>query len=84
MADSPTTAVSNPPSENFVNNLSAADMIRRSATSDLPVPERQLTPVAKLIENRGGGQLKGEPNAWALTERGQAIHMVISERGTSA
>jgi DNA-binding MarR family transcriptional regulator len=32
----------------------------------------------ELIENRGGGQLKGEPNAWALTERGQAIHATLT------
>jgi formate dehydrogenase iron-sulfur subunit len=52
MADGngPTTAVSNPPSADFTNNLTAADMIRRSATGDLPAPERQLTPVAKLID----------------------------------
>ncbi len=31
-----------------------------------------------LIENRGQGQAKGEPNAWTLTDRGQAIHTAIA------
>jgi AcrR family transcriptional regulator len=31
-----------------------------------------------LIENRGQGQAKGEPNAWTLTDRGQAIHIAIA------
>ncbi|MEV4609049.1 formate dehydrogenase subunit beta [Neorhizobium sp. LMR1-1-1.1] len=31
-------------------NLTQRDLIRRSATSELPQPERQLTPVAKLID----------------------------------
>jgi AcrR family transcriptional regulator len=31
-----------------------------------------------LIENRGQGQAKGEPNAWMLTDRGQAIHTAIA------
>jgi AcrR family transcriptional regulator len=30
-----------------------------------------------LIENQGQGHPKGEPNAWTLTERGQAIHHAI-------
>jgi hypothetical protein len=34
----------------------------------------------ELIENRGSGQAKGEPNAWCLTDRGEAIHRVISEQ----
>jgi AcrR family transcriptional regulator len=33
-----------------------------------------------LIENRGQGQVRGEPNAWALTERGTAIQEAIGER----
>ena len=32
----------------------------------------------ELIENRGEGHAKGEPNAWALTERGQAIQSAIA------
>lgn len=32
---------------------------------------------AGLIENRGEGQPKGEPNAWALTERGLAVHAAL-------
>ncbi|WP_165694160.1 formate dehydrogenase subunit beta [Teichococcus deserti] len=34
----------------MASNLGAGDLIRRSATSDLPPPTRQLTPVAKLID----------------------------------
>jgi AcrR family transcriptional regulator len=30
-----------------------------------------------LIENHGDGQPKGEPNAWTLTERGQAVHTAL-------
>ncbi len=37
----------------------------------------------ELIENRGEGHAKGEPNAWALTERGEAIHATIA-RAASA
>jgi formate dehydrogenase iron-sulfur subunit len=50
MSDSPRTAVSNPPTQPMASNLGRGDLIRRSATSDLPPPERQLTPVAKLID----------------------------------
>ncbi|WP_200954016.1 formate dehydrogenase subunit beta [Ensifer sp. Root142] len=32
------------------SNLTQRDLVRRSATSELPPPERQLTPVAKLID----------------------------------
>jgi AcrR family transcriptional regulator len=32
----------------------------------------------ELIENRGEGQRKGEPNAWMLTKRGAAIHAAIT------
>ena len=31
-----------------------------------------------LIENQGQGHIKGEPNAWELTPRGQAIHTAIT------
>ncbi len=37
----------------------------------------------ELIENRGEGHAKGEPNAWALTERGEAIQATIA-RAASA
>jgi formate dehydrogenase iron-sulfur subunit len=50
MLDSPRTAVGNPPTQGYVNNLTAADMIKRSASGDLPAPARQLTEVAKLID----------------------------------
>jgi AcrR family transcriptional regulator len=33
-----------------------------------------------LVENQGGGRTKGEPNAWTLTQRGQAIHNTITQR----
>lgn len=36
-----------------------------------------------LIENRGDGHTRGEPNAWTLTERGEAIHTAIAVQGTS-
>lgn len=32
----------------------------------------------ELIENRGEGHTRGEPNAWTLTERGEAIHAAIA------
>jgi AcrR family transcriptional regulator len=32
----------------------------------------------ELIENRGVGHAKGEPNAWVLTQRGQAIQTAIA------
>ncbi len=48
--DSPRTAVGNPPTQNLIHNLTERDMIKRSATSSIPAPERQLTPVAKLID----------------------------------
>lgn len=31
-----------------------------------------------LIENQGEGQPKGEPNAWTLTKRGQAVHAALA------
>ncbi len=34
----------------------------------------------ELVENQGEGHAKGEPNAWKLTPRGQAIHDTITER----
>jgi hypothetical protein len=34
---------------------------------------------SELIENRGEGHTRGEPNAWALTERGAAIHAAITD-----
>ncbi|MGA9284749.1 MAG: helix-turn-helix domain-containing protein, partial [Solirubrobacteraceae bacterium] len=33
-----------------------------------------------LIENRGDGHARGEPNAWALTQRGEAIHAAIDTK----
>ncbi|WP_217362901.1 formate dehydrogenase subunit beta [Roseicella sp. DB1501] len=34
----------------MISNLGPGDLVRRSATESLPPPERQLTPVAKLID----------------------------------
>jgi AcrR family transcriptional regulator len=34
----------------------------------------------ELVENQGEGHTKGEPNAWTLTRRGQAIHDTITQR----
>jgi AcrR family transcriptional regulator len=36
---------------------------------------------ADLIENRGAGCQKGEANAWALTERGEAVQAALAGRG---
>jgi AcrR family transcriptional regulator len=36
----------------------------------------------ELIENQGEGHSKGEPNAWALTERGQAIQAALAVQTT--
>jgi AcrR family transcriptional regulator len=36
----------------------------------------------ELIENQGEGHVKGEPNAWALTQRGQAIQSAIAVQTT--
>ena len=40
---------------------------------------------AGLIENLGEGHARGEPNAWWLTERGEAIHatLVGAERASA-
>ncbi|HEX4741547.1 MAG TPA: formate dehydrogenase subunit beta [Caulobacteraceae bacterium] len=50
LPDSPRTAVSNPPTQGFIENLGPGDVIKRSATTRLPPPQRELTPVAKLID----------------------------------
>jgi AcrR family transcriptional regulator len=34
-----------------------------------------------LIENVGAGHASGEPNAWRLTPRGQAVHAVLGDGG---
>lgn len=34
--------------------------------------------VSGLVENQGGGHLKGERNAWRLTERGQAVQSALA------
>ncbi|MGA9286442.1 MAG: TetR family transcriptional regulator [Solirubrobacteraceae bacterium] len=39
---------------------------------------------SELIENRGEGHARGEPNAWALTERGQAIQSAIAVQAPAA
>ena len=33
---------------------------------------------AGLIENLGEGHTRGEPNAWWLTDRGEAIHVTLA------
>jgi AcrR family transcriptional regulator len=35
-----------------------------------------------LIENKGAGAARGEPNAWMLTARGREVHGAISEQST--
>jgi DNA-binding MarR family transcriptional regulator len=37
-----------------------------------------------LIENGCEGQARGEPNAWSLTKRGEAIHAAIAVQATTA
>lgn len=39
---------------------------------------------ARLIENLGAGRVKGEPNAWVLTERGEAVHATLGSAARSA
>ena len=50
IAKEPTTAAANPPVQPMESNLGARDVVRASATSNLPAPERELTKVAKLID----------------------------------
>jgi AcrR family transcriptional regulator len=33
-----------------------------------------------LVENHGEGKPRGEPNAWTLTERGEAVHLALGVR----
>ncbi len=49
-APQPTTAVANPPVQPMASNLLPGDVMRASATPNLPPPERQLEKVAKLID----------------------------------
>jgi AcrR family transcriptional regulator len=61
---------------------------RRIADSSGIADEGQMSRLLRrlqgcgLIENRGEGQARGEPNAWTLTERGEAIHAAIAVQGT--
>lgn len=49
-ASEPLTAVANPPVQPMASNLLPGDVVRVSATANVPAPERQLTKVAKLID----------------------------------
>ncbi|SNR58371.1 formate dehydrogenase subunit beta [Paracoccus sediminis] len=49
-APQPVTAASNPPVQPIGSNLLPSDVVRISATKDVPQPDRQLTKVAKLID----------------------------------
>jgi formate dehydrogenase iron-sulfur subunit len=49
-APQPTTAAANPPVQPMASNLLPSDVVRISATLDVPQPDRQLTKVAKLID----------------------------------
>ena len=53
-----------------------------SGISDEGQMSRLLTRLhsAGLIENRGAGREKGEANAWALTERGEAVQAALAGR----
>lgn len=39
---------------------------------------------SQLIENLGAGHVKGEPNAWVLTERGEAVHATLGSTALPA
>jgi formate dehydrogenase iron-sulfur subunit len=49
-APEPVTAAANPPIQPLPSNLLPSDVVRISATANVPAPERTLTPVAKLID----------------------------------
>ena len=49
-APQPVTAVANPPVQPMESNLLSSDVVRVSATSSVPEPERRLASVAKLID----------------------------------
>jgi formate dehydrogenase iron-sulfur subunit len=49
-APQPVTAVANPPVSPLASNLLPSDVVRASATPNLPAPDRQLDKVAKLID----------------------------------
>ena len=53
-----------------------------SGISDEGQMSRLLGRLSKceLVENQGEGHTKGEPNAWTLTPRGQAIQNTITQR----
>jgi AcrR family transcriptional regulator/DNA-binding MarR family transcriptional regulator len=36
-----------------------------------------------LVENTGRGATRGEPNAWALTQRGEEVHQALATRATA-
>ena len=50
IATAPTTAASNPPVQPTEAYYNAGDIVRISATRNVPAPERQLTKLAKLID----------------------------------
>ncbi|SES72754.1 formate dehydrogenase subunit beta [Paracoccus homiensis] len=49
-APQPTTAAANPPVQPMEAGFGTRDLVRVSATADLPAPDRQLTKLAKLID----------------------------------
>lgn len=49
-APQPVTAIANPPVQPLASNLLSSDVVRISATRNVPEPDRQLTRVAKLID----------------------------------
>ncbi|EBW2353101.1 formate dehydrogenase subunit beta [Salmonella enterica subsp. enterica] len=49
-APEPKTAAANPPVQALDSNLLPSDVVRVSATANVPAPDRQLTKVAKLID----------------------------------
>ena len=49
-APQPVTAAANPPVQPLPSNLLPSDVVKISATSHVPEPERRLTKVAKLID----------------------------------
>ena len=78
-APQPTTAVANPPTVPIAAGFDARDLVRISATTDQPQPERQLTPVAKLIDVSKCIGCKACPAPGAIVKYANGIVDFISE-----
>jgi AcrR family transcriptional regulator len=60
--------------------LSNANVSERAGITDQGQISKLLARLARmdLIENSGGGQAKGEPNAWRLTAKGRQLQRTIN------